>query len=61
MSNLNFFDETSAFNNFSNKLQKRVSNPQSFLDATESDIDVKGQGEEFDLDEIENMFGYDLS
>ena len=61
MSNLNFFDETSAFNNFSNKLQKRVSNQPSFLDATESDIDVKGQGEEFDLDEIENMFGYDLS
>ena len=61
MSNLNFFDETSAFNNFNNKLKRNESNQPSFLNATESDIDVKGQGEEFDLDEIENMFQYDLS
>ena len=61
MSNLNFFDDISAFNNLNCKLRRKESNHASFLDATESDIGVQGQGEEFDLDEIENMFQYDLS
>ena len=40
MSNLNFFDDISAFNNFNCKLRRKDSNHPSFLDATESDIGI---------------------
>ena len=40
MSNLNFFDDISAFNNLNCKLRRKESNHASFLDATESDIGV---------------------